>query len=98
MDLGLAHHMLLLPWVNVRAASYIANFVRLTKWPAAIGSAILLFVHHSILPGILAIAWPLGLSGLIAVPGQIGKLQLLFARKIGPMAELMINDTSKVTT
>ena len=81
-------------YVNVRASSYIAKFVILTKWPAAIASAIILFVHHRILVGTLAIAWPLGLGGLIAVPGQIGKLQVLFAKKIGPIAELVINDNS----
>jgi hypothetical protein len=81
-------------YVNVRASSYVANFVILTKWPAAIASAIILFVHHRILAGTLAIAWPLGLGGLIAVPGQIGKLQILFAKKIGPIAELVINDNS----
>jgi hypothetical protein len=81
-------------YVNVRASSYIAKFVILTKWPAAIVSAIILFVHHRILAGTLAIAWPLGLGGLIAVPGQIGKLQILFAKKIGPIAELVINDNS----
>jgi hypothetical protein len=81
-------------YVNVRASSYMANFVILTKWPAAIASAIILFVDHRILAGSLAIAWPLGLGGLIAVPGQIGKLQILFAKKIGPLAELVINDSS----
>jgi hypothetical protein len=83
--------------VNVRAASYVANFVRFTKWPAAIGSAILLFIHHSILAGILALAWPLGLCGLIAIPGQIGKLQVLLARRIGPMAEFVIDAPPKTS-
>ena len=81
-------------YVNVRASSYMANFVILAKWPAAIASAIILFVHHQILAGALAIAWPMGLGGLIAVPGKIGKLQILFAKKIGPIAELVINDSS----
>jgi hypothetical protein len=83
-------------YVNVRAASYVANFVTFTKWPAAIGSAIFLFVHHRSLAAILAIAWPLGLSGLVAVPGQIGRLQKLFAKKIGHIAERVIQGTSAV--
>ena len=55
-------------YVNVRASSYMANFVILAKWPAAIASAIILFVHHQILAGALAIAWPMGLGGLISCP------------------------------
>jgi len=85
-------------YVNVRAASYAVNFVFFTKWPVAIVSAILLFAHYRIFAGILAIAWPLGLAGIIAVPGQIGKLQALFAKKIGPIAEILISDTSSTLT
>jgi len=85
-------------YINVRAASYAVNFVFFTKWPVAFVSAILLFAHHRIFAGILTIAWPLGLAGVIAVPGQIGRLQGLFAKKIGPIAELLINDPSSSLT
>ncbi|MBI3669774.1 MAG: hypothetical protein HY237_08355 [Acidobacteria bacterium] len=74
-------------YINVRAANYAAYFVVFTKWPAAIGSAILLFVHHSYFAGIVAIVWPLGLSGIIGIPGQIGRIELLFAKKIGYVNE-----------
>jgi hypothetical protein len=70
-------------YVNVAAATYAVIFVKFCKWPAALGSAVYLFVHHSYLPGILAVAWPLGLCGVVVVPGKIGEVELLFARKIG---------------
>lgn len=70
-------------YVNVAAAKYAVYFVTFCKWPAALGSAIYLFVQHSYLAGILAVAWPLGLCGLVGVPGKIGTVELLFARKIG---------------
>lgn len=74
-------------YVNVRAASYAVNFVALSKWPFAIGSAVFLFVHHNTLAGVLAIAWPL-LCGFIMVPGQIGKIEILFAKDIGYIGEV----------
>src|ERR1700730_15669104 len=42
-------------YVNVRAATYAVNFVAPSKWPAAIGSSVFLFVHHNVLAGVLAI-------------------------------------------
>jgi hypothetical protein len=70
-------------FVNVTAATYAVYFVTMFKCPAGIGSAIYLFIHHSYLAGILAVAWPLGLCGVVGVPGKIGTVELLFARKIG---------------
>jgi len=70
-------------YVNVAAATFAVFFVKFAKWPAALGSAIYLFIHHSYLAGILAVAWPLGLCGVVGVPGKIGNVELLFARKIG---------------
>jgi hypothetical protein len=70
-------------FVNVTAATYAVYFVMIFKWPAGIGSAVYLFIHHSYFAGIIAVAWPLGLCGLVGVPGKIGTVELLFARKIG---------------
>lgn len=74
-------------YINVPAAISAVYFVKFCKWPAAIGSAIYLFMYHRYLAGILAIAWPLGLCGIIAVPGQIGKIELMFAEKIGYISQ-----------
>ena len=74
-------------YVNVSAAASAVSFVEYLKWPAGIGSAIYLFTHHSYLAGVLAILWPLGLSGLITVPGQTGRIEMLIAHKIGALAE-----------
>lgn len=70
-------------YANVAAANYAVSFVSFCKWPAAIGSSIYLFVYHSYLAGILAIAWPLGLCGIVGVPGKVGTVELVFAQKIG---------------
>jgi len=70
-------------YVNVAAATYAVFFVSFCKWPAAIGSAIYLFLHHRYIAGILAVAWPLGLCGIVGVPGKVGSVELLFAQKIG---------------
>jgi hypothetical protein len=70
-------------YVNVTAATYAVFIVSFCKWPATVGSAIYLFAHHSYLAGILAIAWPLGLCGIVGVPGKVGTVELLFAQKIG---------------
>lgn len=42
-----------------------------------------LLIHHSYVVGALALAWPLGLCGLIFVPGKIGQIEMLFAQEIG---------------
>lgn len=70
-------------FVNVTAATCAVYFVMFLKWPVTIGSVIYLFLHHSYFSGIFAIAWPLGLSGFVGIPGKIGTIELLFARKIG---------------
>jgi hypothetical protein len=70
-------------YINVPAATNAVYLVTICKWPAAIGSAIYIFLHHNYLSGALAIAWPLGLCGLIAVPGQTGRIELMFAEKVG---------------
>ena len=70
-------------YIHLRLAVYAAQFVIFTKWPAAIGSAAFLFLHHSPIAGVLAIAWPVGLSGVVVVPGKIGRIESLFAQEIG---------------
>jgi len=69
-------------YVNITAANCAVFFVSYCKWPASIGSAIYLFVHHDYLAGVVAVAWPLGLCAIITVPGKVGAVELLFARKI----------------
>ena len=74
-------------YVNVSAAYYAVYFVSVAKWPMAIGSAIFLLIHHRVFVGLLSIAWPLGLSGFIIVPGQVGWIELRFAHEIGYVHE-----------
>jgi hypothetical protein len=53
------------------------------KWPVSIGSAAYLFlISHSYGVGILALAWPL-LAGLVCVPGQVGRVELELAKRVG---------------
>jgi hypothetical protein len=70
-------------YVSVRAATGGMYFVMFCKWPTAIGGSIYLFTHGSHLAGILALAWPMGLCGFIGVPGQTGRIELMFARGMG---------------
>lgn len=70
-------------YVNVIAATYAVFFVRYCNWPVAIGSAIYLSVHHRYLVGFLGLAWSFGLCGVVGVPGKIGRVELMFAQKIG---------------
>jgi hypothetical protein len=70
-------------YVNVTAATKAVIFVSFLKWPAAVFSAIYLLRDHRYLSGALAIAWPLGLCGVVGIPGQIGRIELMFARKMG---------------
>ena len=70
-------------YISVTAASSAVLFVKFCSWPAAILSAVYLVLHHSYLSGILALAWPAGLSGVITVPGQTGRIELMLAQKVG---------------
>jgi hypothetical protein len=70
-------------YINVAAVTNAVYFVSFCKWPTAIVSAAYLFLHRSYLAGSLTVAWPLGLCGLITVPGQTGRIELMLAKKIG---------------
>ncbi len=69
-------------YVNVTAARAAVPVVAYAKWPAAIGSAIYLFIQHRYFAGVLALAWPL-VCGIVMVPGKIGLVQRLIMRKAG---------------
>jgi len=69
-------------YVNVTIATIACFFVVWAKWPAAIGSAIYLFLHHQPGPALIALAWPL-VGGFVGVPGKVGLIELAFAKKIG---------------
>lgn len=70
-------------FVSPRLATVGCLTVAWLKWPAALGSGIYLLGQHSYLAGVLALLWPL-LAGLIHVPpGQVGRVELLFAKAIG---------------
>ncbi|SRR6266478_1770803 len=58
-------------------------FVVWLKWPAGIGSAIYLFTTRQYVAGTLAVLWPLFLAGFVCVPGQVGRVELALARRIG---------------
>lgn len=69
-------------FVNVAVATAAALFVAWLKWPTAVGSAIYLFLHHHPLPAVIALLWPL-LGGFVGIPGEVGIIELAFAKKIG---------------
>lgn len=68
-------------FVNVAIAT-IFSYCDLLAWPAAIGSAIYLFIHHRYFPAIIALVWP-PLAGCIGIPGKPGIIEHAFAQKIG---------------
>ena len=69
-------------FVNVAAATFACLIVAWLKWPAAVGSAIYLFLHHQPVPAVIALLWPL-LGGFVGIPGKVGIIELAFAKKIG---------------
>ena len=73
-------------YVNITAARVACRIVTLAKWPFAIGSAIYLFINSEIVPGLIALLWPL-LAGLIPPSGKIGVVELAFAKKLGYVHE-----------
>jgi len=56
-------------------------FVKL-KWPAAVLSSVYLLVEGKYVIAILSLLWPL-LAAVVGIPGNIGKVELLLAKKIG---------------
>jgi len=69
-------------YVSPRLASLGAIAGMWLKWPAAVGSAIYLLAHRSHVAAVLAVLWPL-LAGLVCVPAQVGRVELILAKKIG---------------
>lgn len=70
-------------YVSVTAATKAVIFVSFLKWPAGVFSAIYLLREHRYLSSALAIAWPIGLCGVVGIPGQIRRIEPMFARKMG---------------
>jgi hypothetical protein len=73
-------------YVNVAISKNAAYFVYFAKWPLTIGSAIYLFLHHELIPALIALAWP-WLAGFVGIPGKIGVIELALAKKIGFVPE-----------
>jgi hypothetical protein len=69
-------------YVNPQFANVGAIFVAWSKWPAAMGAAIYLFIKGNYISGTLALAWPL-LAGFVCIPAKVGLIELAFAKKIG---------------
>jgi hypothetical protein len=69
-------------FVNVTVATLTCLVVTWLKWPAAVGSAIYLFLHHRTVPAVIALLWPL-VGGFVGIPGKVGVIELAFAKKIG---------------
>ena len=69
-------------WSDVGLAGAVVIPVVLLKWPAAIGSSVYLFVHNRPTAGVVALIWPL-VASFTGVPGKIGVIELVFAKKIG---------------
>jgi hypothetical protein len=58
----------------------------LLKWPSALICGIYLFFQRSYVAGVIALLWPI-LGTFIQVPGQIGRIELALAKKIGYVDE-----------
>jgi len=69
-------------WVSPRLASLAALAVAWLKWPSVVGSAMYLLAHRSYAAGVIAVLWPL-LAGFVRVPAQLGKIELMLAKKVG---------------
>ena len=61
-------------------------FVVQLKWPSALICGIYLLFQRSYLAGGIALLWPF-LGTFIQVPGQIGRIELALAKKIGYVGE-----------
>jgi hypothetical protein len=73
-------------YINVRLANTAVLFVKL-KWPIAIGSSIYLFIVGRYISGLVVLFWPGFLAGLLHIPAEVGRIELLFAKKIGYVDE-----------
>ena len=80
--LGLAWCAVRYLFVNVAVATVACLVVTWLKWPAAVGSAIYLFFRHEPVPAVVALLWPL-VAGFTGIPGNLGIIELAFAKKIG---------------
>ena len=69
-------------FVSVALASVSCVAVAWLKWPAAIGACIYLFIHREPVSAVIALLWPL-LASFVGIPGQVGVIELAFAKKIG---------------
>jgi hypothetical protein len=69
-------------FVNITIATFACLIVTWLKWPAAVGSAIYLFLHDQIVPAVIALLWPL-VGGFVGIPGKVGVIELAFAKRIG---------------
>jgi hypothetical protein len=69
-------------YFNLLFSYYAVLIVAYLKWPAVIISFCYLIFHKQYLLSVLALAWP-WLSGVIAIPGKIGIVEIIIAAKIG---------------
>ncbi len=69
-------------FVNITIATFACLIVTWLKWPAAVGSAIYLFLHDQPVLAVVALLWPL-VGGFVGIPGKVGVIELAFAKKIG---------------
>lgn len=69
-------------YVSPRLSTLGAMFVGRLKWLAAIGASGYLFIHHDYTPAVIALIWPF-VAGFVTIPGQVGRVELAFAKKIG---------------
>ncbi len=72
-------------YVNFYLAQ-MGTFFVLLKWPASILSCIYLLIERRYGLAILTLLWPL-VAGIIGIPGKVGKVELLLAKKIGYVSE-----------
>jgi hypothetical protein len=67
---------------SFKAADAGAMMVHIWKWPVAIIASVVLLWHRQYAISVLSLLWPI-LSGLFAIPGKRGLIELCFARDIG---------------
>jgi hypothetical protein len=67
---------------NFKLASLVSIAVLFLMWPISVVSCVCLLVQHRYWAAIIALLWPL-IHGLISIGGQVGRIELNFAREIG---------------
>lgn len=74
-------------FVSVRLAYIAPLFVMPLRWPAALGCGFYLLVNGRVVPGLIALAWPL-LAGFASIPSKTDVIMLAFAKKIEVVLQL----------